>query len=90
MVNLPTVSQERDRIGRVSEAVRATLAGLTAAELRQPNPASWWFQENRERVRADAFVRAICHTHAHVRQIGLLRRLQGLSDAAGWPQEHWA
>ena len=41
--------------------------------------SSWWFEEQPSKVRADAFMRAIFHTLAHVRQIWYLRGLLGLT-----------
>jgi hypothetical protein len=66
------------------------LDGTSVEELGQPNPSSWWFEEYTDRTRADAFVRATCHAMAHVRQIWFLRGLLGLTDAEGWPEQHWA
>lgn len=39
---------------------------------------------------ADMYLRTICHTTAHVRQIWVLRGAQGLVSAKTWPQQHWA
>ena len=90
MIDLPTVAEERERIAAVRTAVMDVLEGTSVEELGQPNPSSWWFEEHADRVRADAFVRATCHTMAHVRQIWFLRGLLGLTDADGWPEQHWA
>ncbi len=40
-------------------------------------------------VPADFYVRTICHTNSHVRQIWLLRGALGLASGA-WPQQHWS
>ena len=90
MTNLPSVAEERRRLAAVRTAVMGVLDRTTVEELGTPNASSWWFQEQPHKVRADAFIRAACHTMAHVRQIWLLRGLMGLTDAAGWPEQHWA
>jgi len=90
MVDLPTVEEELGRLAAVRAAVMDTLAQTTVEELAQPNPSSWWFEEQPQKVRADAFIRASCHAMAHVRQIWFLRGRLGLTDADGWPDQHWA
>ena len=39
---------------------------------------------------ADAYMRTIYHTMAHVRQIWLLRGALGMTDGLSWPRQHWA
>ena len=90
MTDLPSVADERDRLSAVRRAVMGVLDQTSGEELGKPNMSSWWFEEQPSKVRADAFMRAICHTMAHVRQVWLLRGLMGLTDAAGWPEQHWA
>jgi len=90
MTDLPSVAEEIARLTEVREAVVEALDRTSVEQLSKPNMASWWFEEQPEKVRADAFMRAICHTMAHVRQIWLLRGLLGLTDAVGWPEQHWA
>jgi hypothetical protein len=46
--------------------------------------------KNKERLPSDAYMRTICHTMAHVRQIWLLRGALGLTDGKSWPRQHWA
>lgn len=90
MVDLPTVPQEQDRVAELRRAIMEQLAGTSEEDLRRPNPSSWWFEECPDRVRADAYLRCICHTMCHIRQIWLLRGLMGLDDTTGWPEQHWA
>jgi len=40
-------------------------------------------------IRSDWYMRTICHTVSHTRQIWLLRGALGLADGP-WPQQHWA
>lgn len=90
MTHLPTVAEELVRIAAVRQAVMAVLENASVEELGRPNMESWWFKDQPDRVQADAFMRATCHTMAHVRQIWFLRGLLGLSDMEGWPDQHWA
>ena len=90
MVNLPSLPDERKRLKAVRDAVFDVLDRTPAAELGRPNTSSWWFEEQPDKVRADAFMRAVFHTMAHVRQIWLLRGSLGLTDTEGWPEQHWA
>jgi len=90
MGDLPTVVEERERIAAVRAAVMESLEQTSAEALGQPNSQSWWFEEHPERVRADAFIRSSSHCMAHVRQIWFLRGRLGLTDAEGWPEQHWA
>lgn len=39
---------------------------------------------------ANAYIRTIMHTMAHVRQIRMLRGVMGLTGEQGWPLQHWA
>lgn len=45
----------------------------------------WW-----SGTAADAYMRTIFHTMAHLRQVWLLRGALGLTDGKSWPQQHWA
>ena len=90
MTDLPTVLAELQRIAAVRAAVSDHLESTSAEDLRRPNPSSWWFEENPDRTRADAYMRATFHTMAHLRQIWFLRGRLGLTDEQGWPQQHWA
>lgn len=90
MVDLPSVQEVRQRLDAVRQAVTGVLDRTSAEELGKGNMASWWFEEQPDRVRADAFMRAVMHTMAHVRQIWHMRGLMGLTDEHGWPEQHWA
>ena len=63
----------------IAVAVESDLKGSRMAE-------SWWG----ERTSADAYMRTIYHTMAHVRQIWLLRGALGITDGNSWPRQHWA
>lgn len=45
----------------------------------------WW-----KHTSADAYMRTICHTATHVREVWLLRGALGLTDGKSWPMQHWA
>lgn len=90
MTNLPSVVEERDRLNAVRTTVTGVFGRTSEEDLGKPNMSSWWFEEQPDKVRADAFMRAICHTMVHVRQIWFLRGIMGLTDNDGWPEQHWA
>ena len=90
MTGLPSVEEERRRVAAVRAATLRALKRTSIEELATPNMKSWWFQEHAEKVRADAYMRAIWHTLAHVRQIWFLRGLVDTTASGGWPQQHWA
>ena len=74
-----TLHEVRDAAGpALSDAEEADLLGRRHSQ-------DWW-----KGSAADAYMRTICHTMAHVRQIWLLRGALGLTDGATWPQQHWA
>ena len=89
MVDLPTVARQRRWLDVLREAILRTLDETADEDLLKPRPC-WWFEEQPEKVSADAYMRCICHTMAHVRQIWLMRGLMGLTDQDGWPEQHWA
>ncbi len=62
----------------LAEVKETDLAGKRYAQ-------DWWHG-----TAADAYMRTICHTNAHVRQIWLLRGTLGLTDGKIWPRQHWA
>jgi hypothetical protein len=78
----------RDQMLGLLERVHATAeAGLEAAteeDLHTRRFAEHWWK----RTAADAYLRTVCHTQAHVRQIWLLRGALGLTDGRSWPQQH--
>jgi len=87
--DLPSVS---DMIEKLRELREATIIGLEAAgeeDLLGPRTDSQWYADW-ERTSADAYMRTIMHTMAHVRQIWMLRGVMGLTDEEGWPLQHWA
>ena len=89
LTDLPTVAQMREKLCGLREAVMRVLNDTADAELHTPRPC-WWFEENPDRTSADAYMRCIWHTMAHVRQIWHMRGMMGLTDEHGWPQQHWA
>jgi hypothetical protein len=58
-------------------------------DLLSPRPGVEWFTRF-NRTAADAYMRTIMHTMAHVRQIWYLRGVMGISDKNGFPHQHWA
>jgi hypothetical protein len=87
--NLPTVREMLASLSDVRETAMAALAPVTEVELRGPRFSSEWWS-SRGCTAADAYMRTTMHTMAHVRQIWFLRGAMGLTDAAGWPEQHWA
>ncbi len=41
-------------------------------------------------TKSDFYMRTICHTNTHIRQIWLLRGALGLTDDKSWPPQHWS
>ena len=79
----PTVADMLQRLRRIREAAVAAIDRTDEKSLSLPlGPPG--------RVKADWYMRTICHTNAHVRQIWLLRGVLGLTDGSSWPQQHWA
>jgi hypothetical protein len=82
----PTRQELLAALGKVRATAEAGLQSATEAELRGKRFAEpWW-----DKTAADAYLRAICHAAAHVRQIWLLRGALGLTDGRSWPQQHWS
>jgi len=75
---------------RTLKAVRRSaekgLAAATDSDLRSSRKAEDWWQK----TAADAYMRTVCHTMAHVRQIWLLRGALGLTGGKSWPRQHWS
>ncbi|HUS92510.1 MAG TPA: DUF664 domain-containing protein [Phycisphaerae bacterium] len=90
MHDLPTVEQVLQRHRTLREAAMANLAAASEDDLLGPRVTdTFWWQEQK-RTSADAYLRTIMHTMAHVRQIWLMRGAMGLTDQHGWPEQHWA
>ena len=82
----PSQHEMADRLKAVGSAVVQGLSTATADDLKARRRApDWW-----KHTSADACMRTISHTMAHVRQIWLLRGALGLTDGRSWPQQHWA
>ncbi len=89
MVGLPSCRDLVKRIGAIREAAMPALDKATELDLLGPRHADRRWTDL-GRTSADAYMRTICHTMAHVRQIWLLRGILGLTDTDGWPEQHWA
>ena len=87
--NFPSVREMVDHLHRIRDAAFAALDAATEDDLRGPRAAVEWCRQH-DRTSGDAYLRTICHAHAHVRQIWMLRGVLGLSDRDGWPVQHWA
>ena len=80
---------QRDLIGKLRAVRQLAMDGLEETSpdaLLRPRE----HVKNQERLPSDAYMRTICHTMAHVRQIWLLRGALGLTDGKSWPLQHWA
>jgi len=84
--SFPTCAQMKHWLAELRARVEGTLAKVDEVFLRESVPAEWRWPGNR----ADFLKRTIYHTHAHVRQIWLLRGALGLTDGKSWPQQHYA
>lgn len=87
--NLPATAEMLRRFRTLREAVVGYVRSAPDKDLlSQRNVPGWW--RDRGATQLDAQMRLIGHVQAHVRQIWLMRGLMGLTDAAGWPQQHLA
>jgi hypothetical protein len=82
----PSRKELLETLDAVRKAAEQGLAAASDSDLRSARCAEDWWQ----RTSADAYMRTICHTMAHVRQIWLLRGALGLTDGKSWPLQHWA
>ncbi len=89
MTDMPTVAQMRQRLQALRAAIVHVLEQSSEQDLLGPRPGVEWFTRF-NRTAADAYMRTIMHTMAHVRQIWYLRGVMGLSDKDGFPYQHWA
>ena len=89
MTDLPSVEAVLERLRTVAAAAGKILAEQTAESLSAGRPGTWWTDEF-GKTAADAYMRVTMHFMAHVRQIWLMRGVMGLTDKAGWPEQHWA
>jgi len=85
----PTVADLTALVRDSREVLFAVLEGTSDEQLLLARPEEPWFAEH-GRTAADAYMRTIMHTMAHVRQIWFLRGVLGFTDREGWPEQHWA
>lgn len=79
----PTVEEMLARLRGVRTAAETAIGKASGESLAEPvGPPG--------KIKADWYMRTICHTNAHVRQLWLLRGALGLTDGTSWPQQHWA
>ena len=89
MTDLPSVVVMRERLHKLRETAMAALESAAHDDLLGPRHClPWWIEQGK--TAADAYMRTIMHTMSHVRQIWLMRGAMGLTDADGWPEQHWA
>lgn len=82
----PSPEEMLNRLNAVRSTAMETLEVADEGKLRSNcDPDSGW-----EKTHADAYMRTIYHTIAHVRQIWLLRGALGINDGISWPRQHWA
>jgi hypothetical protein len=81
----PTTRAMLARLHEIREAAMGALASADDARMSERV-----VRHPRKTVLADFYVRTICHANSHVRQIWLLRGLQGLGEPNSWPQQHWS
>ena len=83
----PSQQEALDLLRRTGATARLGLNSASRDDLLGRRHAhEWWGRK----TSADAYLRTISHTQAHVRQIWLLRGALGLTDGKNWPQQHWA
>jgi len=87
--DLPTVKQMVSSIRKLRQAALAALRSATESDLLGVRQCDHWWTK-RGRTAGDAYMRAIGHAMAHIRQIWLMRGAMGLSSKDGWPNQHLA
>ncbi len=86
---VPSVSSMRELTQKTRETALRVLEHTEPEQLQRPRPDSPWFEHHAGRTAADAYMRTIMHTMAHVRQVWCLRgALETHSDT--WPMQHYA
>ena len=78
----PSVKEMLADLDRVQRRTTEILGRISGDDLTRP--VKKW------QCAADACMRTIWHTMAHVRQVWLIRGALGLTDGTAWPQQHWA
>lgn len=89
MTALPARDDLLNRIRAIREAAMPALEQAAEQDLLGARHVDAHWREL-SRTSADAYMRTIFHTMAHVRQICFMRGILGLSDKEGWPEQHWA
>jgi hypothetical protein len=84
--DFPSSREMMDKLEAVRSAAMKAIEGAEENDLRKKQD----FENRWERTRADAYMRTIYHTMAHVRQIWFLRGVLGTTDEKPWPRQHWA
>ena len=87
--DLPGVAETIERLRGLRDAIMPGIESAREEDLRRARTDSQWYRDW-NRTSADAYMRTIMHTMAHVRQIWMLRGVMGLTDEQGWPLQHWA
>jgi DinB family protein len=88
----PPVEEMMCLLRAVRAVAMPALEAMTDAQLLTApvHEGAWWdWWRGGGRNRAEAYVRTISHTLGHVRQIWLIRGALGLTDAQGWPEQHY-
>jgi hypothetical protein len=79
----PTVREMLERLHCIRSKTFGVLNALSSEDLLKPI-RDWWTHA------ADACMRTIWHSMAHVRQVWLLRGAMGWREGQSWPHQHWA
>jgi hypothetical protein len=86
---LPSVKEVLRRLSTLRGVAEEAIAYAREEDLRGTRRCEdWWI--DRGRTAGDAYLRAIGHAMAHVRQIWLTRGAIGLTGKDGWPNQHLA
>lgn len=84
----PGTEEMLDILRRLRGSAMQVLDATTEADLLASPSHTVDFWKGRNQL--DAYLRTLGNTHAHVRQIWLLRGALGLTEGKSWPQQHWA
>ncbi|HIJ72590.1 MAG TPA: DinB family protein [Candidatus Hydrogenedentes bacterium] len=83
--SFPGTSEMLESLERIRNAAFEALTPADESEL-----AAKVFDHPGKPTRSDFYMRTICHTMAHVRQIWALRGLLGQVSQSAWARQHWA
>ena len=84
--SFPSQAELVAMLAAIRDVAMPAIEAATDDELLRPRA----FWTDKSAYPTDKYMRTICHTMSHVRQIWLLRGALGLTDGKAFPRQHWA